>query len=68
MGRGIFSGESQPSVVDVDQLIGGVDGPDEAALIGAVFHSPCIAVMARAAKSIEPAGDFFLTRPESPDR
>jgi hypothetical protein len=52
LGRGIFSGESQPIVVDVDQPIGGVDDPDEAALIDGFFHSPGNAVMVGTAKSM----------------
>lgn len=50
MGRGVFSGESQPIIVDVDNLIGVVDDPDEAAMIEGFFHSPCKPGLARAAE------------------
>jgi hypothetical protein len=40
LGRGVFPGERQPNIVDADNLIGVVDGPDEAALIEGFCHSP----------------------------
>ena len=41
-GATIFLGESQPIVIDLDNLIGAVDRPHEAAMIGGFFRRPSL--------------------------
>jgi hypothetical protein len=63
LGRGIFPGESQPVVIDVDDLIDGVDDPDEAARIEGLCHSSRNPWMGRGAKAMHRAAAPFPAIP-----